>query len=142
MPEKKETRKILCEDLSPLKKALLMQTILTPGFKVVIEMANEACLRATQDSAKLDPEMPDYDRVALERVRRSRNISEFSDLLFQSIFAHADSVKRQEVEENKQAEEAVDNVFGIHPAQVGVSNDAVKKVFGIHPAKPVKKQKQ
>jgi hypothetical protein len=141
MAEKKETRKILCEDLSPVEKALLLQTSMTPGFKVIIKMANEACLRATQDSAKLDPEMPDYDRVALERVRRSRNISEFSDLLFQSIFAHADSVKRQEASEHEEAEQAVDSVFGIHSAKVGESNDAVKKVFGIHSAKP-KKQKQ
>jgi len=138
MAEKKESRRILCENLSPVKKALLMQTTMTPGFKVVIELANEACLRVTQDIAKLDPESSDYERLVVERGRRSRNISEFSDWLFQSVFEHADSVKRQEASEHLEAEEAVDNVFGIHPAKVGESNDAVKKVFGIHPAKPKK----
>jgi len=140
MPEKKEARRILCENLSPVKKALLMQTTMTPGFKVVVELANEACLRVTQDIAKLDPESPDYERLVVERGRRSRNISEFSDWLFQSVFEHADSVKRQEVSDHLEAEEAVDNVFGIHPAKVGESNDAVKKVFGIHPSKPKKQE--
>src|SRR5258706_810940 len=138
MAEKKEARRILGEGLSPVKKALLMQTTMTPGFKVVIELANEACLRFTQDSVKVDPESPDSDRITLERTRRARYISEFSDWLFQSVFEHADSIKRQEASEHQEAEEAVDNVFGIHPAKVGESNDAVKKVFGIHPAKPKK----
>lgn len=138
MAEKKEARRILGEGLPSVKKALLMQTTMTPGFKVVIELANEACLRFTQDSVKVDPESPDSDRITLERTRRARYISEFSDWLFQSVFEHADSVKRQEASEQQEAEEAVDNVFGIHPAKVGESNDAVKKVFGIHPAKPKK----
>ena len=141
MPEKKEARKILCENLPSVKKALLMQVAMTPGFKVVIELANDACLRATQDIAKLDPETNDYDRLVKERARRARNISEFCDLLFESVLSHADSVKMQEAQEHKEAEERVDSIFGIHPADPNVPNDAVKKVFGVHPAKP-KKQKQ
>lgn len=142
MAEKKEVRKILCDDLTPMEKALLLQTTLTPGFKVIVKMANAACLRFTQDIAKLDQEAPDYERLTIERARRARNISEFSDLLFASVFEHADSVKKQEAQEDKEAEENVNAVFGIHPATVGVSNDAVKKTFGVHPAKPVKKQVQ
>lgn len=138
MPEKKEARKILCENLSPVKKALLMQLSMMPGFKVAVELANEACLRATQDIAKLDPETNDYDRLVKERARRARNISEFSDLFFESIFSHADSVKTQEAQEHKEAEERVENVFGIHPADPNVPNDVVKKVFGVHSAKPKK----
>ena len=142
MAEKKEIKKILCEDMSPMKKALLMQTVMMPGFKVIIEMANEGCLRYTQDIAKLDPEQSDYERLVVERGRRSRNVSEWSDLLFQSIYGHVDSLKKQEAVDNQDAEEAVNNVFGIHPAKAGESNDAVKKVFGIHPAKPPKKKQQ
>lgn len=138
MPEKKEARKILCENLSPAKKALLMQLSMMPGFKVVIELANEACLRATQDITRLDPETNDYDRLVKERASRARNITQFSDLLFESVFSHADSVKTQAVQENREAEERVDNVFGIHPADPSVPNDVVKKVFGVHPARPKK----
>jgi hypothetical protein len=139
MAEQKESKKILFEDLSQAKKVMLVQTAMTPGFKVIIEMANEACLRATQDIAKLDPESQDYERKALERARRARNISEFSDLLFASIYGHVESVKKQEASDDSKAEEAVNNRFGIHPATKEVSNDAVMKTFGIHPAKPVKK---
>ena len=142
MAEKKETQRILGEDLNVAEKATLVQMASTPGFKILIKMANEACLRATQDTARLDPEMPEYERLAVERARRARNISEFSDLLFKSVFAHVDSVKKVQAQEDEQAEEAVNNVFGIHPADPKVPNDAVQKVYGIHPAKPVKKKQQ
>ena len=102
-------------------------------------MANDACLRATQDIARLDPEAPDYERKAIERARRARNISEFSDLLFASIYGHVEFVKKQEATEDKEAEKAVENRFGIHPATPGISNDAVVKTFGGFPSKPVKK---
>ncbi len=141
MAEKKETRKILCENLTQMEKALLMQTVMTPGFKILIKLGNEGSLRATQDIIRVDPEAPDSDHVITERTKRARYMTESYDLLFQSAFEHADSVKRQEASDHQEAEAAVDNVFGIHPAKVGEANDAVKKVFGIHPAKP-KKQKQ
>jgi hypothetical protein len=139
---KKDTKKILCENLSPVEKALLMQTTLTPGFKIIIKMANEGCSRYLQDIARLDSEQSDYERLVVERGRRARNVTEWSDLLFASIYGHVDSIKSQEVAEHQDAEEAVNNVFGIHPAKVGESNDVVKKVYGIHPAKPAKKKQQ
>lgn len=141
MPEKKEARKILCEDLTPLEKSLLLQTTMTPGFKILVKMANAGSLRATQDIIKVDPELPDADHVIKERTKRARYMTESYDLLFESAFSHADSVKMQAVQENKEAEERVDSIFGIHPADPSVPNDVVKKVFGVHPAKP-KKQKQ
>jgi hypothetical protein len=138
MTEKKETRKILCEDLTPMEKALLLQTTLTPGFKVLVKMANAGSLRATQDIIKVDPELTDSDHVITERTKRARYMTESYDLLFQSAFEHADSVKRQEALEHEEAEQSVDSVFGIHAAKAGESNDAVSKVFGVYPAKPKK----
>jgi hypothetical protein len=136
MAEKKEARKILCEDLTPVEKSLLLQTTLTPGFKVLVKMANASSLRATQDIIKVDPESADSDHVITERQKRARYMAESYDLLFESAFAHADSLKKQDAADDQLAEEAVSKTFGIHPATTGVPNDAVKKVFGIHPAKP------
>lgn len=137
----KEAQTILSPDLAQVKKVLLAQTIMTPGWKVVIEIANEACRVATTDTIKLDPESQDYERICVERQRRARNITEFSDLLMRSIHAHADSIRRVEAKEEVEAVERVASMFGIHPAQTekkGEPSDAIKRTFGIHPAKPKK----
>lgn len=137
----KETQKILSPNMSPAKKVLLLQTIMTPGWKVVIEMANEACQVAAQDTIRLDPESEDYERVCVERQRRARNITEFSDLLMKSIHTHADSLRKVEQKEEDEAVGRVAEMFGIHPAQPpkkGEPADAIKRTFGIHPAKPKK----
>lgn len=139
MAQDKKARKILSDDMSILKKSLLLQTTLTPGFKVIVEMANDACLRFTQDIVRLDPESPEYERIVAERQRRARYASEFSDLLFQSVFEHAGSIQKQETQEEQEAEEIVSKSFGIHPAVSGTPVDAITKTFGIHPAKPKKK---
>jgi hypothetical protein len=141
MAEQKETRKILCEDLSQAKKVLLVQTTMTPGFKVIEEIANAACLKFQQDTFKVNPEEPNADRVVIERQRKARNITEFCDLFMASIYGHTEAAKKQNTEENQEAEDTVGRTFGIHPAIKGESFDAITKTFGIHPAKPVKKQK-
>src|SRR5208282_1630607 len=103
----KETQKILSPDLHITKKVMLAQVIGTPGWKVIIEIANEACRMAMQDTIKLDPESDDYERVVVERQRRARNITEFSDLLMRSIHEHADAVRKVEQKEDQEAVERV-----------------------------------
>jgi len=132
MAEKKELVTILCPDLSLAEKTALAHTVMTPGWQVVIKMANEACLRATQDCIKLDPESADYERIAVERQRRARNITEFSDLFMRSAFGHKDSIVKHNATEEKEAVDAVANRFGIHTTPP----EAVKSIYGIHPAKP------
>ncbi len=95
-PTEKESQKILSPTLTQAKKVMLAQTIMTPGWKVVIVIANEACRVAMQDTIKLDPESEDYERVCVERQRRARNITEFSDLLMRSIHVHADAIRKVE----------------------------------------------
>src|SRR5258708_39731730 len=103
----KETQTILSPDLTQAKKVMLTQVVMTPGWKVVIEIANEACRTAMQDTIKLDPESEDYERICVERQRRARNITEFSDDLMKSIHAHADSIRRVEQKEEDEAVERV-----------------------------------
>jgi len=135
---------VLMPNLSLPKKAMLLQTSSTPGFQVVVEMANEAVLQISRDISKLDPEGPDYERKVVERGRRARNISEGFDLLFMSIFAHADSLKKAEAQEDQEAVDAVNKTLGvansgIHLADPKQSADAIRKTFGIHSAIPEKK---
>jgi hypothetical protein len=141
MTQEKERLPLLGDDLSQAERILLAQLAHTPGFTVFIKMMNAACLKATQDILKLDPELDGYEKKVSERQRRARFMSEFSDLVFSSINYHIEVLKKQNIEENLQAVEAVSNRFGIHPAKEGESNDAVKKVFGIHSAKPKKQAK-
>ena len=138
MADEKKDKQMLMPDMSPAKKAMLVQTAMTPGFKVIIEMANEAALRATQDISRLDPEGPDYERKVVERGRRARNINEGFDLLFASVYGHVDSIKKVEAKEDQEAEDAVGAIYGIHPAVKGTPVDAIQKTFGIHPARPKK----
>ena len=147
MADEKKDVKILMLDLNPMKKAMLLQTSQTPGFQVVIEMANEAALQATKDISKLDPEGPDYERKVVERGRRARNISEGFDLLFRSIFAHADSLKQIEAREDQEAMDRVNRTLGIadsgiHLAKPEEGIDAVTKTFGVFPARPKKAAKK
>lgn len=142
MANEKEIAKILGADLSLAEKTWLAHTVTTPGWQVVIKLANEAGFRAVQDISKLDPEGPDYERKVVERGRRARNINEAFDLLFRSLYAHKDSVIQQENKEKEVAEDAVANRFGIHSAKKGEPIDAITKTFGIHPAKPPKAVKK
>ncbi len=135
----KEKRTILSPNLTQAEKLLLAQTVSTPGWKVVVKIANEACARFTEDTIRLDPETEDYERIVVERQRRARNASEFSDDLMKSVHAHADSIRKVDVAEQEEAEKSVGEMFGIHPAKKINPNDAIKNVFGIHPAKPKKK---
>ena len=145
--EKKDTQRILREKLDIGKKTMLLQTSMTPGFQVLVEMANEAALRATQDISKLDPEGPDYERKVVERGRRARNISEGFDLLFKSVFAHVDSIKRREAQEDQDAKDAVAKTMGIANSGIHLANpeegiNALKKTFGAFPARPKKEAKK
>jgi len=141
MAEDKEVQTILCDDLSPAERALLAQTKMSPGWRIVEKIGNAACLRAQQDTFKVNPEDANADRKVIERQRRARNITEFSDLFFKSIYAHVEAITKREVEEEKIAVSAVGEVFGIHSAVKGEPIEAIKKTFGIHPAKPKKGMK-
>ena len=141
MAEKqKEKKTILSPDLAAHKKALLLQVMLMPGWKVVEELANAACLNFTQDILRLDPESEDYERINITRTLRARNASEYSELLFRSIVEHANAVRHTETVEEKP--DLAGEKFGIHPAKKTDSKidpkEAIKNVFGIHPARPKK----
>jgi hypothetical protein len=141
----KQAPKILVPDLPQAKKVMLLQTTMTPGWKVIVEIANEACRQAMTDTIKLDPESEDYERVCVERQRRARNMTEFSDLLMRSIHTHADDVRRVEQKEDDEAVERVGAMFGIHPSQPQKDStpaNAIERTFGIHPAKPKKSPTQ
>jgi hypothetical protein len=134
----KEKNAILSPNLSQAKKASLLQVVLSPGWKTVEEIANEACLRYTQDIIRLDPESEDYDRVSQTRTLRARNATEFCDLLLRSIAEHANSIRKIEDVEEENTVAKVGEMFGIHASKPGAPADAIKNVFGIHPARPKK----
>lgn len=139
MANQEKDTTVLSPDMPQAKKVLLAQTVMTPGWKVIVEMANEACARFTQDIIKVDPEDEDAEHVVSERQRRARIVIEFSDLFMKSIYAHADSIRRVDRREEEEAVSSVAAMFGIHPAnpsERGKSPDAITKVFGVHPARP------
>lgn len=138
----KQKRTILSPNLSQAKKAMLLQITQLPGWRVVEEIANEACLVFTQDILKLDPESEDYERVNIVRTLRARHASEFSDLFFKSVVEHANSIRQAEQTEEQEAAESVGAAFGIHPAKPGAPADAIRRTFGIHPARPKKADKK
>lgn len=131
----KEAKKILIPDLPSHKKAMLLRLVLDPGWKVVEEIANEACLAFTQDIIKLDPEVEDYERKQQVRTLRARNAVEFSEQLFRSITEHARAVREADKPQQVREEKPGD-AFGIYPAKKIDSNEAIKNVYGIHPARP------
>jgi hypothetical protein len=137
-----QTEKILCPDLSAAEKTMLLQTINTPGWKVVVKITNEACLQATQDIIRLNPESQDYERVNATRAARARTMTEFSNSLMKAVYTHADAIKRTNIQEDKEIEDRVASMYGIHPARPedkGRAPEAIKRTFGIHPAKPKSK---
>ncbi len=141
MAEEKVKLPLLGEELGEVELAQLTQVTHMPGYRVIVKMLDAACLRATQDLIKLDPESENYkDRVAA-RTARARCWTEFSDLVLGSIAYHAQATKEAAVEALRvqQEEHVKENIFGIHPAKPGDTNDAITKTFGIHAAKPVKK---
>src|SRR5579859_6758374 len=134
MVNEKEQPKLLNPDMTQAKKVMLAQTVMTPGWKVVVEMANDMCSQFTQDIIKVDPEEPNAQHVVAERQRRARIASELSALLMKSIYAHVDSIHKVEKKENDEAVERVGLMFGIHPAQPpkkGAPADAIQRTFGI-----------
>jgi len=140
MSEQKEKR-LLSQDLPLAQRALILQTTQTPGWKLIVKMANDAVIQFRDDIVRVDPEKPDAAHVLAERHRRARVASEAYDLLMASIHTLADSVVRASRKEDEQAVESVGAMFGIHPAQKKgtKAEDAIKNIFGIHPAKPKKK---
>lgn len=136
----KELPKIVLPELSVPEKALLMQTTHTPGWKVVVKLANALCAKFTEDMLRLDPESEDYERVCVERQRRARIASEFSDQLMSAIHSHAEAVRLVAKKEEEEAVESVENMFGIHSRkELTGPEKAIHNIFGIHPAKPKKK---
>jgi len=142
-PEK-EAQSILSPDLTQGEKVLVAQTVMTPGWKVIVKMANDACARFTQDIIKVDPESLDAEHVVSERQRRARIAIEFSDLLMRSIYEHADSIRRVDRKQEEEAVSRVAEMFGIHPAAPSdkgkAPTDAITRTFGIHPARPKAKK--
>lgn len=137
--QKEKDATVLSPEMTQAEKVLLAQTTMTPGWKVVVKMANDACARFTQDIIKVDPESEDAEHVVSERQRRARIAIEFSDLLMRSIYAHADSIRRAGKQEEEEAVNSVTAMFGMHPANPsdkGKSPDAITRTFGIHPARP------
>jgi hypothetical protein len=141
MAEQRETQRLLGENLTEVKRVLMAQTAMTPGFKVIVEIANEACIRATQDILKVDPKKPDYNHILEVQALRARYWSEFSDLLFKSIYAHVDAIdSAKQIEQEAEGEDAPPNIHGIYPSAGGTSADAIRKTFGIHTRAPRKKK--
>lgn len=140
----KEAPSILSPNMAIGEKVLLAQTVMTPGWKIIVAMANDACAQFTQDIIKVDPEQPDAQHVVSERQRRARIASEFSDLLMRSIYAHADSIRHVDRKEEEEAVSRVAEMFGIHPAAPSDKgkppSDAITRTFGIHPARPKSKK--
>jgi hypothetical protein len=142
--DKKQKPLLLEKELTLADCVALGQTMGTPGFEIVRRLYEAACQEAGNDSIRLDPERPDYERVLAVRAQRARNFNEIVEWVRLSALTHHDRVRKHVVEEETAAVDAVGATFGIHPAKPvkpGEKSDAIKNVFGIHPAKPKKPAK-
>jgi len=140
--DKKQKLLLLEKELTLADCVALGQTLSTPGFEIVRRLYEAACQEANNDSIKLDPEREDYERVLAVRAQRARNFNEIVDWVRLSALVHHDRVRKNVIEQDEAAVDAVGKTFGIHPAKPlkpGEKQDAIKNVFGIHPAKPKKK---
>lgn len=139
--DNKQKPLLLESELTLADCVALGQTLGTPGFDIIRRLYEAACQQAANDSIKLDPEKPDYERVLAVRAQRARNFNEIVEWVRLSALTHHDRVRRHAVEEETAAVDAVGATFGIHPAKPNEKTDAIKNVFGIHPAKPKKAAK-
>ncbi len=130
------------DELNPIEAAQLTQVTGMPGYRVIVKILNAAADRATKDTLRIDPETPDYTTKIAARTARARYWVEFADLVLGSIAYHAQTTKEAAIENLRlqQEEDVKENIFGIHPAVAGETNDAITKTFGIHAAKPVRKK--
>ena len=129
---------LLEKELTLADCVALGQTMGTPGFDIVRRLYEAACRAAGDDSIKLDPERPDYERVLAVRAQRARNFNEIVEWVRVSALTHHDRVRKNAIQQEEAAVSAVGATFGIHPAKPDQKSDAIKNVFGIHPAKPKK----
>jgi len=136
--DKKQKSPLLERELTLADCVALGQTLGTPGFEIVRRLYEAACQEASNDSIRLDPERPDYERVLAVRAQRARNFNEIVEWVRLSALAHHDRVRKNAIKEDSAAVDAVGATFGIHPAKPNEKSDAIKNVFGIHPAKPTK----
>lgn len=141
MADEKQKPLLLEKELTLADCVALGQTMGTPGFEIVRRLYEAACQAAGNDSIKLDPERPDYERVLAVRAQRARNFNELVEWVRLSALTHHDRVRKNAIAEETAAVDAVGATFGIHPAKPGQKADAIKNVFGIHPAKPKKAAK-
>jgi hypothetical protein len=140
MADAKEKPLLLERELTIADCVMLDATMRSPGFSVLTRLYEAACAWANNESIKLDPEDPNYDKKLAVRMQRTRNFNEMVQYVRLSALTHVQRVEKQKQQENEAAETAVASVFGIHPAKPGTEPSAIEKTFGIHPAKPPKKK--
>jgi hypothetical protein len=76
-----------------------------PGWKILVNLLNEACVEVSKDISRLDPEKEDrFDEKLKYRQFRSRVINEFVTNLFRSIGVLDEAVS-QSVKEDREVME-------------------------------------
>src|ERR1035437_9370081 len=88
MAEKVTPKPLLQDRLTSAEKAMLGQTALTPGYKVIIKLMDSACEESRVSINDVNPEDENYEQVLKARQQYSRAINKFSALVLRSVEHH------------------------------------------------------
>jgi hypothetical protein len=103
-----EALPLLAEKLSPQQQELLHALAYQPGFEVLIQLFDDACVSLTQRLIKLNPEDVDYERKLRELHLQSRTVNEFCSAVRKAINFHTSAVSQRRKNAKDEEERLVD----------------------------------
>lgn len=123
--EKKTLKPILMDELNVADRTKLAQTVLTPGWSVVIRMIESVCDDSRVAINDVDPEEENYEHVLKAVQQYSRAVNKMSALLLKSIEWHVAQGIVEEAETDERILERV-NPERTDPAWVAPTGEVVQ----------------
>lgn len=97
-------RVLLADSLNDVDRAYLENLQHHEGYKVLVRLLNEKCSQANADVIRLDPDVPNYEKLLAEKQKKARFMSEFCSDVLGSMDAHINALVTQQTEEQEQQE--------------------------------------
>jgi len=94
-------KEFLGETLTQTERLFLTSLTHHDGWPVLVKLMNEACLLATQDVVKLDPEDDKYASKLAARQMRARDMNEFCGAILKSVKGNMEVAAQNERKTNE-----------------------------------------
>ena len=88
MAEKTAPKPLLQDGLTSAEKAMLGQTVLTPGYKILVKLMESACVESRIAINDVNPEDDGYEQILKARQQYSRAVNKFTALVLRSVEHH------------------------------------------------------